>query len=146
MTFLKLCEIEKQDGEGLLAALSVGKSALDRSLSSARFCEVGEGVRGRLVRELLFERLALADVPAVQHHLADVRVVEHVVAMVSRWSHEPSRCWTALDPARDAWAHRGAKKASARGNVFRVEELGQLHADETRRGHSRGRARRRVVW
>ena len=54
--------------------------------------EAGHRVVERLVGELLLERLALADVAAVEHDAADVLVVEQVRVQDLELADVPSRC------------------------------------------------------
>ena len=62
-----------------------------RSTNSARLAQVGDRVVERLVGELLLERLALADVAAVEDDAADVLVVEQVGVQDLELARLPSR-------------------------------------------------------
>ena len=76
---LEVVEVEEDDGAGRAARGGARAIAWrTRSTNSARLARPGHGVVERLVGELLLERLALADVAAVEHDAADVLVVEQV--------------------------------------------------------------------
>ena len=75
---LEVVEVDEHDGDVGDPRSARTSACSTRSENSARLASFGHRVVERLVRELVLERLALADVAAVEDDAADVLVVEQV--------------------------------------------------------------------
>ncbi len=72
---LEVVEVEEDHREAALLAPAAGERVADALREQGAVGQAGDAVVERLVGELLLERLALADVAAVEHDAADVLVV-----------------------------------------------------------------------
>src|SRR5262245_63470210 len=78
---LEVVEVEEHDGDVLVLAPRAGERVPDTLREQRPVREPGDRVVEGLMRELLLERLALADVAAVEDDPADVLVAEQVGAV-----------------------------------------------------------------
>ena len=77
---LEVVEVDEEQAERRLAALAARQGVTQAVAQQRQVAQAGEGVVIGLVRQLLFERLALGHVTAGEHQPADLRMVDHVRA------------------------------------------------------------------
>ena len=156
---LEVVEVDEDDGQA--RALAAGaRDGVAHALDEQRAVgEVGDGVVEGLVGELLLERLALADVAAVEHDAADVLVVEqvgvedlelaHAAVGVAQAALERLGAGRRASPGRRGRAGGGPPRraaAAARSGCRRASSGGSRARARSRgSGRRRGRSSSRTV-
>ena len=109
---LEVVEVHEDDGQPRALAARARDRVADALDEQRAVGEVGDGVVEGLVGELLLERLALADVAAVEHDAVDVLVVEQVGVEHLELAHARRRAWRSA-----ALERLGAGGACAAGSA-----------------------------
>ena len=78
---LEVVEVDEDDADRRASAPRALDRMLDAVCEESAVRELGDGIVERLVRELLLERLALADISAVQDDAAHMLVLEQVCVL-----------------------------------------------------------------
>ena len=104
---LEVIQIDEQQGNSVVFAFGTLEPLFDPIAEQHAIGQVGQRIVERLVRELILEAFAVADVAGGEHQSADVDVVEQIAGDGLHGFQVPSRCraryWMAAEmPGRTA--------------------------------------------